>query len=61
MFKHYFERVYNVEVWPIISLIIFFTFFVGLLWYVWKMSKSHVDKMSNMPLEEDPNDDLEDN
>ncbi len=53
MFKHYFERVHNVEVWPIISLIIFVTFFIGLLIYVWKIKKSHVEHMEIMPLAED--------
>ena len=33
MFKHYFEKIHNVEVWPIISLTIFFVFFVGLMVY----------------------------
>lgn len=53
MFKHYFERVHNVEVWPIISLIIFFVFFVGLIIYVWKIKKSYVSHMEGMPLAED--------
>lgn len=53
MFKYYFERVHNVEIWPIISLIIFFVFFVGLLVYVWKIKKSHVSHMEAMPLADD--------
>lgn len=53
MFKYYFERVHNVEIWPIISLIIFFVFFIGLLIYVWKIKKSHVEHMEVMPLLED--------
>jgi hypothetical protein len=27
MFKHYFEQIQNIEIWPIISLILFFVFF----------------------------------
>lgn len=53
MFKHYFEQVHNVEVWPIISLSIFFVFFVGLLVYVLRIKKDHVSRMSAMPLSED--------
>ena len=53
MFKHYFEQVHNVEVWPIISLSIFFVFFVGLLVYVLRIKKDHVSHMSAMPLSED--------
>ncbi len=53
MFKYYFEQVHNVEVWPIISLIIFFVFFVGLIAYVWKMRKDYVKHMEKMPLLDD--------
>lgn len=53
MFKHYFERIEGIEVWPIISLIIFFTFFVGLIFWVIKMDKKYVRKMENLPFEEE--------
>jgi len=53
MFKYYFEQINNVAIWPVISLIIFFTFFVGLLIYVWRADKSFINKMKNLPLEED--------
>ncbi|MEC7754893.1 MULTISPECIES: cytochrome C oxidase Cbb3 [Roseivirga] len=50
MFKYYFEQVHNVEIWPIISLIIFFVFFIGLIAYVWKMRKDYVEHMQELPL-----------
>lgn len=50
MFKYYFEQVHNVQVWPIISLIIFFVFFVGLIGYVWKMRKDYAEQMGDLPL-----------
>lgn len=53
MFKHYFEKIHNVEIWPIISLSIFFIFFVGLALYVWRMNKEYVEKMSDIPLTDD--------
>ena len=53
MFKHYFEQVHNVAIWPIISLTIFFVFFVGLIIYVWKIRKDHVHHMEVMPLADD--------
>ncbi|BDD11193.1 hypothetical protein FUAX_36250 [Fulvitalea axinellae] len=52
MFKHYFEGLANVELGPVISLVIFFTFFVGLIVWVKTLSGQHVSKMSNLPLEE---------
>jgi cytochrome c oxidase cbb3-type subunit 3 len=42
-----------VEVWPIISLIIFFVFFVGLIGYVWKMRKDYVEHMGDLPLSDE--------
>ena len=53
MFKHYFERIENIEIWPIIALIIFFVFFTGLLIYTFKIDKKYINKMENMPLEGD--------
>ena len=44
MFKHYFERIENVEVWPVISLVIFFLFFAGLLIYVFMIDKNFIKK-----------------
>ncbi len=53
MFKHYFERIENIEIWPVISLIIFFLFFTGLLIYIFKIDKNFINKMKNLPLEDD--------
>lgn len=53
MFKYYFEQVHNVEVWPIISLIIFFVFFIGLIVYVWRMRKDYIEYMEEIPLADD--------
>ncbi len=50
MFKYYFEQIHNVEVWPIISLSIFFVFFVGLLIYVARMKKEYISEMADLPL-----------
>lgn len=54
MFKHYFEKIHNVEIWPIISLTIFFVFFVGLILYVWRMKKDYVQEMGDIPLTDEP-------
>ena len=34
MYKHVLQSIDNVAIWPVISFIIFFTFFVVLLWRV---------------------------
>ena len=55
MFKYYFDRVENVEIWPIISLIIFFVFFIGLIIWLFKIDKGYINKMKNLPLEKEKN------
>ncbi|TAF67398.1 MAG: cytochrome C oxidase Cbb3 [Cytophagales bacterium] len=52
MFKHYFERIDNVEMYPIFSLLVFFGFFMLLLIWVKLMTKGHIQMMKNIPLEE---------
>ena len=54
MFKfinQYAEKIDNAEVYPIISLLIFFVFFIALIWYVVKMDKKNIEQLSNIPLE----------
>ena len=41
----------GVEIYPLISLIMFTLFFAVMLWYVIKMSKNRVTEMSAMPLD----------
>ena len=57
MFKHYFEQIQNVEIWPIISLSIFFIFFLVLIIWVFKTDKSFIAEMSRLPLEGNNSDD----
>jgi cytochrome c oxidase cbb3-type subunit 4 len=42
----------GVEVYPIVSLLVFFIFFVVLGFYVFKMSKKHVSEMKQVPLDD---------
>lgn len=46
----------GVEVYPIVSLLVFFIFFVVLGWYVFTMNKKHVEEMKQVPLEKDADD-----
>jgi len=43
----------GIEIYPIISLSIFFLFFTGLIIYAMRMKKSYVTEMSNFPLTDD--------
>lgn len=53
--KQYAEKINNAEIYPMISLVIFFLFFVVLIWYVIKMDKSRVKTLSGIPLEDAAN------
>ena len=49
---HSLEQIGNVEIFPIISFIIFFTFFLVMGYRVYKTPKSYVEEMGNLPLDE---------
>lgn len=51
--KQNMETISGIEVFPIISLLIFFLFFVGLYWWVFTYKKDKIKELSNLPLEED--------
>jgi ATP/ADP translocase len=50
MYKKVLTAIEGIDIFPVITLIIFFTFFVLWLIYVMKLKKSYVDQMSDMPL-----------
>ena len=53
--KHNLTGMLGVEIYPLISLIMFTLFCAVMLWYVIKMSKNRVTEMSAMPLDLEEN------
>lgn len=53
MFNHYLQSIEGVGVYPIISLLVFFVFFVVMLIWMLRADKSHLKKMSELPLDAD--------
>jgi cytochrome c oxidase cbb3-type subunit IV len=51
--KQYAEKINHAEIYPMISLLIFFLFFVVLLVLVKRMSKDRIKELSNIPLDND--------
>ena len=49
--KNHLESMEGVEIYPIISLIIFFLFFVVLTWWVISAKKDYIKEVSNLPLD----------
>ena len=48
-FTYYLERIADVEIWPIVSLTIFFIFFVCLLGWVLRADKGYIAHMAGLP------------
>lgn len=53
--KHYFDGITNIEIYPIISLLLFFIVFITMLIHVLRMPKKNIEKISKLPLEGDEN------
>ncbi len=52
--KHHMESITGIEIYPLISFIIFFTFFVLMLAYLIKADKSRMEKIAALPLDDQP-------
>lgn len=50
--KHHLESIAGVQIYPVISFVIFFLFFLGLLVYVARMRKREIEEMSQLPLDD---------
>ena len=52
MYKNVLQSIENIEVWPVVSFVIFFIFFLCLLWWVLTADKKFIDKMKKLPMED---------
>lgn len=59
MYKDVLQGIDNVAIWPIISFVIFFLFFLILIWWVLTADKGYIRKMKQLPLEDAPADTLD--
>ncbi|TVP50999.1 MAG: cbb3-type cytochrome c oxidase subunit 3 [Mongoliibacter sp.] len=53
MKKDILSSIENIEIYPIISLLIFVVFFVGMFIWVIKADKSYINHMKDLPFDED--------
>ena len=51
--KHHMASIEGVSLYPIISLIICFTFFIILCWWVLSYKKKDLNEISNLPFNDD--------
>ncbi|MEX0289990.1 MAG: CcoQ/FixQ family Cbb3-type cytochrome c oxidase assembly chaperone [Flavobacteriaceae bacterium] len=50
--KNHMESIEGVATYPMISLLIFFIFFEILFWWVFTASKEHIKEVSELPLDD---------
>lgn len=56
MYKDILQSIDNVALWPVISFVIFFTFFICLIWWVFSVDKAFIKKMKDLPIDNCTND-----
>ncbi|SEH66844.1 Cbb3-type cytochrome oxidase component FixQ [Paenimyroides aquimaris] len=49
------ETISGIEIYPVIALLIFFLFFVGLVLWVFTYKKQTLNELSNLPLNDGKN------
>ena len=52
MYKDVLRSISDIGIFPVISFVIFFSFFVLLLWWVAKMKRTQLDVMQNLPFDD---------
>lgn len=52
-FINYLESITGIGIYPLTSLVIFFGFFVLVMLYVIRADKNHIQKMKNIPVNND--------
>jgi len=51
MYKNVLQGMEHIAIWPVISFVIFFLFFLCLLWWVFTADKSFIERMKQLPME----------
>ena len=53
MFKNILTDIGGIGIYGIISLVLFFSVFVGMLWFACRIKRAHATQMSRLPLDQD--------
>ncbi len=52
-FINYLESIAGIEIFPLISLLVFSLFFIALIFYVIKADKKYIEHMQQIPFEQE--------
>lgn len=58
--KGYVSSIDGIEIYPIISFLIFFVFFLAVTYFVITAKKSYIEELSNIPFEDGEGDNMSD-
>lgn len=50
--KHHLDTISGISIYPVVSFLIFFSFFIVVLLWLRKVSPSHIDHMTDLPFSE---------
>ena len=53
MFKEVLQSIEGIDIYTIVSMIIFILFFIGMTIWLFKVDKKYIKQMSELPLEEE--------
>jgi cytochrome c oxidase cbb3-type subunit 4 len=51
--KGHLTSIGGIEIYPVISFLIFFIFFIAVTWWVFRQDKEYIHEVSNIPLDAD--------
>jgi hypothetical protein len=51
-FQYYLEQITGVSIYPIISLLLFVAFFLGVTWWILRIDKKEIEHMEKLPLDQ---------
>lgn len=51
-FSHYLEKISGVSIYPLISLILFVTFFLLVTYWVFRIDKNELERIEKLPLDD---------
>lgn len=50
-FENYLKTIDRVEIYPIISLVLFLSVFIGVVFYIYSLKKSEIEERANIPMD----------
>jgi len=51
-FSTYLEQIMAVSIFPVVSLVLFVTFFTGVLIWIYSIDKKEIEHLENLPLQD---------